>query len=606
MEETLNRAIVNSLEAFRPPEHITVSEWADKYRMLSSEETSRPGMWNTADFPYTRFIMDCFNDKTINEIVMLKCTQIGGTEMLLNMVGYTIDQNPSRVYYVLPDDDLCEKFSEGRLKKMFTSCSDRFEDKVHKKNTSKFIKYDGGFIALASARSPSELASWSVPIVLCDEIDKFPMWSGREANPLKLAEERTKNWPVKKVVKVSTPTLKTGAIYKAYEATDVKYEFVVPCPHCGKHFTYKMSQLKWPKDAAGNVDITMVRYQAYYECEYCKGRIDNRHKATMLRNGQWRAKNKTVGKPGSVGFHINSIYSPWLSFGDVVEEFLSSKDDPELLMNFINSWLGEPWEDKAATLDSDIILEKQTDVSEGVVPEWAQLLTAGIDCQKNGYYWVIRAWGYKLTSQLVARGWAESLEEIENIMNRYWMDEDGELRWQVNLAAIDSGYDTETIYEFCLFNGSWAVPVKGSSTKKVARFTRSNIDAIGKNYHAQPLYIVNGDSYKDLIASRVRRPLGQGCWMVFNGCDREYAEQVTAEHKIVTNKNGRNIESWVPKTAHADNHYLDCEVYAALAADLLQVRYLQEESPQAASEPGMVARKQENDDWFKTKKGGWL
>ena len=552
-------------------------------------------------------IMDCFSEETIREIVFLKSTQIGGSEALINMLGYIIDQQPSRIYYVLPDDDLCIKFSENRLKRMFLSNREVFKGKVDLKSDAKFITFNGGFAAIASARSPSELASWSVPVVLLDEIDKYPIWSGREANPIKLAEERTKNWPIAKVVKISTPTLKTGAIYKAYEAADIRYRFEMPCPHCGKSIAFRFANIKWPRDQFGEADPTVVQYQSYYECEYCKGRIDDRQKMQMMRAGEWKPLNQRRGRPRSVAFQINSIYSPWLTFGMVAVEFLTSKDDPETLMNFVNSWLGEPWEDKAATMDSEAVQNRRSDIPMGIVPSWAQIITAGVDVQKRGFYWTIRAWGYRMTSQNIAHGWAESFEEIEAIMNKVWPDEDGDLKWQVNLCAIDSGYSTEDVYDFCLQNSDWCVPVKGAVTQKVGRFTRSAIDAIGKQYHGQALYIVNGDSYKDLIAARLRRPLGRGCWMAYAESDLEYAEQVTAEHKIATVKGGRRMESWVPKTSHAQNHYLEAEVYAACAADLLQVRYL-DEKDSGAVDGGVEGRQaqQETDEFITEKGDGWL
>ena len=607
VRQTLRDAIKESLKIFTPPERITVSEWADRYRSLSKEETSRPGMWDTSSVPYMKKIMDCFSEETIREIVFLKSTQIGGSEALINMLGYIIDQQPSRIYYVLPDDDLCIKFSENRLKRMFLSNCEVFKGKVDLKSDAKFIKFNGGFAAIASARSPSELASWSVPVVLLDEIDKYPIWSGREANPIKLAEERTKNWPIAKVVKISTPTLKTGAIYKAYEAADIRYRFEMPCPHCGKSIAFRFANIKWPRDQFGEADPTVVQYQSYYECEYCKGRIDDRQKMQMMRAGEWKPLNQRRGRPRSVAFQINSIYSPWLTFGMVAVEFLTSKDDPETLMNFVNSWLGEPWEDKAATMDSEAVQNRRSDIPMGIVPSWAQIITAGVDVQKRGFYWTIRAWGYQMTSQNIAHGWAESFEEIEAIMNKVWPDEDGDLKWQVNLCAIDSGYSTEDVYDFCLQNSDWCVPVKGAVTQKVGRFTRSAIDAIGKQYHGQALYIVNGDSYKDLIAARLRRPLGRGCWMAYAESDLEYAEQVTAEHKIATVKGGRRMESWVPKTSHAQNHYLDAEVYAACAADLLQVRYL-DEKDSGAVDGGVEGRQaqQETDEFITEKGDGWL
>ena len=89
-----------------------------------------------------------------------------------------------------------------------------------------------------------------------------------------------------------------------------------------------------------------------------------------------------------------------------------------------------------------------------------------------------------------------------------------------------------------------------------------------------PLVIVDGDQIKDSIAARMKRENGTGSWMVYKGCDSNYAQQVTAEQKVKTKKNGVVRETWVLKTSHADNHYLDCEVYAMTAAEIMGVRSL--------------------------------
>ena len=143
--QNLRQALSDSLSLFEPPKKITVSEWADTYRNMSSEETSRPGMWDTSTVPYMRFIMDVFSDEQIREITILKCTQIGGSEALINMLGYTIDQKPSRIMYVLPDDELCINFSDERLKKMFRSNTNIFGKKVDMRSKPKLIKFLGGF-----------------------------------------------------------------------------------------------------------------------------------------------------------------------------------------------------------------------------------------------------------------------------------------------------------------------------------------------------------------------------------------------------------------------------------------------------------------------------
>ena len=240
----------------------------------------------------------------------------------------------------------------------------------------------------------------------------------------------------------------------------------------------------------------------------------------------------------------------------------------------MNSWLAEPWEDTKLKTNADLVMERQTEEEEYVVPEWAKLLTAGVDVQENCLYWSIRAWGNYTTSQNIAHGQAFSFREVERIMNLKYAMQDG-TEMIVNLALIDSGNDADAVYDFCADNSDWAMPCKGASNPMRSNFTISKINKSDSKAYGANLVIVDGGKYKDMIAGRMRRENGEGSWMVYKGCDLEYAEQVTAEHKVnVRMGNGKTKLAWVQKTSHAANHYLDCEVYALAAADILGVRTL--------------------------------
>lgn len=594
--------IQEALVVFNPPEKLTVSEWADKYRILDEKSSASPGPWKTERTPYLRRIMDEFCNPEIEEITFVAGSQLGKTEAEYNMLCFAIDQDPGPVLVVYPTDKLAEFASENRLQPMFKlspAISGKFDERASEKLE---LQFESNYVALIGANSPADAASRPVRYVFFDEIDKYPRWTGKEASPLELVGERQKTFYNKKTIKVSTPTIKMGNIWRSYEKSNLQLKYTVPCPHCGQEQLFIFKQIKWPE---GMKDPQLVRFAAWYECEHCHERIDDRHKMEMLRSGDWKSQNIPIGRVKSIAFHLNSIYSPWLTFGDVAAKFLSVKDTPEDLMNFVNSWLAEPWEDKAATLDRDLVLEKQGPEPECVVPEWAQLLTGGVDVQKGYFYWGIDAWGAKLTSQNIAHGVVETREDIEKIMNRRWPDTNGEAKWQVNLCAIDSGYDTENVYDFCLVNQDWAVPVKGSSTPMISRYRRSKIDNPNSKAFGQALYIVDPDQYKNLIAARINRPVGTGCFMIYSGCDKEYAEQLTSEHKIRERKGNREIETWVPKSSAARNHYLDCKVYSSLAADLLQVRYLDDLAESEAT-PATPPVRDDPDNWLKVKEDDWL
>jgi phage terminase large subunit GpA-like protein len=291
----------------------------------------------------------------------------------------------------------------------------------------------------------------------------------------------------------------------------------------------------------------------------------------------------------------------------VAYEFVKSKDFPELLMNFVNSWLAEPWENTEVKMNSDKVLERQSVYEDGTVPDGTLLITAGVDVQKNCFYYTIRAWGASMTSWNIAHGMAETWDEVEYIMNLPYKGRDGK-DYQVNLCAVDSGDRTDEVYDFCAINQEWAVPVKGSSNPLLSRYKVTTIDKTDSKAYGLRLYLVDGGQYKDMIAGRLNRPNGPGSWMVFQGCDRDYAEQICAEEKVLEKKGGRQVEVWRPKSSHAANHYLDAEVYAALAADLLHVRYLQQPEivPQPRQPEGVPEGISAGKPWLPPQKGEWL
>ena len=538
----------------------------------------------------------------LEEIDFCAGTQLGKTECENNMICYAIAEDPGPMLMMYPTEKLAKFTSENRLQPMFR-LSPAVRDKFLENNSSDLeLQFINNYLVLIGSNSPADAASRPVRYVFEDEVDKYPKFTGKDASPDELVSERQKTFYNKKKVRVSSPTKKDGNIWKAYTAADIRKKYHVPCPFCGHEQRLEFKNIKWPKDTR---DPQLIRYSSWYECEKCGERIDDRHKMEMLRRGKWRAENVPIGRVRSIGYHLNSIYSPWLTFGDVAAKFIAVKDKPEELMNFVNGWLAEPWEEKGATLDRELVLQRQTNLPEMVVPDWAQLLTGGVDVQQNLMYWTVRAWGAKMTSQNIAHGVVETWHDLEQIMNRQWPDTNGELKHQVNLCAVDSGYDSETVYEFCLQNQDWAVAVKGSSNPMLQRYRKSKIESVESRAFGQPLYLVDVDQYKNLISARLNRPLGDGCFMVHADCDGDYADQLTSEQKITTIKGRNEVETWVKKTSAAQNHYLDCEVYAALAADLLHVRYLEELQQHESSGVGERTEEQ-NDDWIPDKGGKWL
>lgn len=528
--------------------------------------------------------MDKFTDPLIEQIVLCFGAQIGKTETELNMIGYALDQTQSPVMMVYPTDSIAKFASDKRVQPMIKSVksiSDNFDE------NSKLLELDfnnGNYMVLVGANSPSNLSSRSIKYLFFDEIDKYPAFSGKEADPIKLAKERTKTFVDKKIVMVSTPTVESGNIWQAFMNANERRQYYVPCPHCGVSQTLKFKQIKWPDEHNDNVD--MIRDTAYYECEHCGGHIHDKHKMEMLRHGKWEAVNASQSKVRSISYHLSSIYSPWVTFGDVAYEFKNSKSTPASLMNFINSWLAEPWR-SAKTKSTQNMQFTESTYPCGVVPDKAVLLIASVDVQLDHFWWEVRAYASGVKSYLIDYGQASTWDDLEEIIiHREYPSEFGEPR-QIMKAGIDSGFRTDEVYQFCSRFPEVCIPLKGSSnhTTMTAPYTMTSLEkgVVG----GLKLYVLNTDYWKDFIFARMVRPINKdGTIHLYKDCPQEYSDHLRSEEKQEHRnvKTGAVTVQWKPLTSHPVNHLLDTCTYNAAVADIAGVKYLMEPEPYEESE----------------------
>ena len=571
--------------------------------------------------------MDAFSDDNVDEITIMASSQVGKTESLYNMLGYLIDQDPSPTLFVMPREADAKNISHDRILPMIESSLGQYVPQNTDDMTKMEYRLSNMLLCFAGSNSPAGLASRPIRYLFFDEVDKYPPFSGKEADPIKLASERQKTFWNKKTVKVSTPTTREGYIFREYEKSD-KRKFYVPCPHCGKYQLLLFGQIKWEKKD-GRTKYTPGKIKndnlAWYECAHCGDRIEDYDKPGILSDGKWVPDGCEIDDNGKItgddtgkhrGFWVNSLYSPWLTWSDIAAEFLDSKNNIELLMNFTNSWLAEVWEEKVKATSENNIRDLVCDNKRGIVPKDAIVLTAGVDVQKGHFYYVIRAWGYDDQSWLIDCGTFEYWEDLEEIILRkeYANEATGEML-QVYMTCIDSGYQASDVYEFCRRWSDCTKAVKGDSPKDGKYYRGSKIDTnthtgrIMKNSFVLWLLDVNG--YKDRI-NRLVSCSDPVKWHLPNGLPDSYIKQFTAEHKILirNKKTGKAQERWVKKRESAPNHYLDAEVYAIAAADM--IRALNMRKPVAESEAEHHTEESvagSTTQWLKDKiksKGGWL
>ena len=193
-------------------------------------------------------------------------------------------------------------------------------------------------------------------------------------------------------------------------------------------------------------------------------------------------------------------------------------------------------------------------------------------------------------------------------MNQPFFDSKGN-EYIVNLAAMDSGDQTDDVYEFCFLNSDWCIPIKGASNSIMNGYKESTIDKANSKANGMTLYLLDVAFYKDKLFARLNRPNGPGSWMVYKDCDRKYADSITSEEKIkLKNKAGTPVFIWQVKPK-AQNHYLDCEVYAMAAAYIRGIVTMgldekpQEEYPKQQHRVDDYINAQDN--WI-PRKDGWL
>ena len=338
-----------------------ISEWADKYRKLSPESSAEAGAWNTSRSPYQKEIMDVFNEPNIQRIVVMSSSQVGKTEIILNTIAYYVDQDPSPIMIVQPTLAMSQAFSKDRLSAMIRDTEkirECFKEARTRDsgNTVLHKKFPSGHLTIVGSNSASGLASRPIRVLLLDEVDRYDASAGTEGDPTELAIARTKTFFNRKIYMCSTPTVKGLSRIEAALESDQRY-YYVPCPECDHKQKLVWKNVIWEEDKPET---------ARYACENCGSLIDESKKQWMLKHGEWIASAPTHN---TAGFHISELYSVWSTWGEMATAFLEAKKQPETLKTFINTALGETWEEQGDSLEHETLLQRRLNYDYTNLPE---------------------------------------------------------------------------------------------------------------------------------------------------------------------------------------------------------------------------------------------
>lgn len=629
----VDRTFAKSFASYKPPEALTVSQWADKYRVLSRESSAEAGPWNNERTPYLVEIMDAFTDPAINHLTMVASSQVGKSELELNIIGYIIDQDPGSVLYIQPNLDDAKKFSKLRIAPMLRD-SPRLRTKVadvksrDSGNTTLQKSFPGGMLTIVGSNSASALASTPARYVIGDERDRWALSAGTEGDPWKLAEARTTTYYNAKMVDVSTPTDKeTSPIAKSFDEGTQEH-WCRKCPHCGEWSDIVFNDIKFEFDTikVGRKKDYIVKSVAWC-CPDC-GCLSSEEEMRK-QPAQWIASNPEAIRKGHRSFWLNAFSSPWTSWSKIVYEFLAARHDPQKLKVVYNTKLGQLWEDRGDLEDEDTFLGRREEYGtrpDGTpvdLPDGVLVLTCGVDTQDDRLEYEVVGWGHYDESWGIKKGiimgdpnddyvW----DRLDEVIDKAYKFADGR-GLKISMTCVDSGgHKTQSVYQHCrdrMHKRVFAIKGQGGDGVPYTKPpSKVKIVVRGKVIGMTWLYVIGVDAGKaDILqgAMRVKEAGPKYCHFpkgTERGYDLAFFNGLLSEKLVMKTDRGRTRMAWEKIPGHERNEALDCRNYARAALRILDPdmdaveRRLRDGVQKKTEKPkrrGVVKRGAAGDEW---------
>ncbi len=584
----LNRLLARVLAGMKPPEDLTVSEWADKKRRLSSESSAEVGPWRTSRTPYLKEIMDAFTDPKTCHIVLVAASQVGKSELLNNIIGYIIDQDPSSILFIQPTTIDAREYSKLRIAPMLrdTPCL-RYKVAAPKSrdsgNTILQKTYPGGILTMCGSTEAHSLCSKPIRYVIGDERDRWAASAGKEGDPWELAMARQTTFHNAKAVEVSTPTIRgDSAIAKSFVKGTME-RWKSKCPHCGEYHEIQWKNIRYdaPKTEVNGEQVCTIE-NVYWVCPGCGCVSDE---ATMKKQpARWEADAPDAYQNGVRSFWLNAFVSPWASWESICLKHENALGDTNKMQVVYNTCFGQLWEDRSGLQDPDTLLGRREDYG-AELPEGVLVLTAGVDTQ-----------GDRMEYEIVGHGH----------FGETWGIEKGVILGSPKDPATWDGLDTMVFDRVFRFADGVGLKVKrsfvdegGLATGQVRQFCQKrvnkNVFCIKGLYgpdrpftdRPKKMKIIVNNSYKGTVwqyqigvdsgkqsimdALRVQAPGPHYCHFPRReDYGASYFNGLLSEHLV---PEGKTRQRWVWKKiqGHERNEPLDCRNYALAAFDTLPV-----------------------------------
>ncbi len=584
----LMKAISRGLAGMQPPENLTVTEWAECKRYLSTEASAEPGLWRTSRTPYLRAIMDAFTDPKIRHIVFVAASQVGKTEVINNIIGYIIDQNPGSILFVHPTTIDAREFSKLRIAPMIRdSPAVRRRISAPKSrdsgNTLLQKTYPGGILTLCGSNEAHALASKPIRYVFGDERDRWAQSAGTEGDPWELAMARQTTFYNAKAVEVSTPTIRGSSNIAKSFAKGTMERWKSQCPHCGEFHEIQWKDIRYKaEETVVNHERTYTVHDVFWICPGC-GCVSE--EATMKKQpAKWVAENPAAYANGVRSFWLNAFVSPWASWESICLKYQNALGDTGKMQVVYNTCFGQLWEDRGDTQDPDTLLGRR-EVYEAELPEGVLVLTAGVDTQDDRMEYEIVGHGHFGETWGIEKGiimgrpddpatW-DSLDMM--VFDRVLRFKDG-LGLKVSMSFVDEGgHFTEWVRQFCRNRvGKKVFCIKGfPGADRPFTSPPKKQKIIIKNRYLGTVwqYQLGVDSGKQIIMDnlKVQVPGPKYChFPLRDDYGAMYFHGLLSEHLVPEGK-VRQRWVWTKIQGHERNEPLDCRNYALAAFKVLPV-----------------------------------
>jgi phage terminase large subunit GpA-like protein len=566
----------------KPVEKILVSDWCARNLQLP-QTSAEPGLWRRDRAPYQSALMDAVCEPNVRKVTIMTSAQTGKSTICNSIIARYIDIDPCPIMFTQPTIQLAQRYSKEKLTPMFQDTK-VLRDKIvqAERNASSTILmklFKGGLLSLSGANSPASLASMSIRLLLCDEIDKYPPSAGSEGDPVELAIQRTSTFWNYKVILVSTPSIKGASrIDDSYQKSDKRLYFV-PCPNCGhkQHLVWERIQYEGKDSDRFNPDSGV-----FYICESCETPIPESSKSAMVRSGEWIA-TAIAQNPNHVGFHCNRLISPWVSWSDMAFDYEASKGDPLQLQVFANSSLGIPFERNLGdALDWEKLHQRSlaSNYQRGEISEGVLMLTAGVDVQ--GDRLEVSIWGYGkheqawLVDHLQILGdplQDETWRQLTYVIAKDYQHPLGG-RIKARATCVDSGYLTHEVYMQVRRRKHLNIfAIKGQAGSGKLFVNRPRFMEINYRGETIPrgiqLYMLGVDGCKEMLYHRTKIDTPGSKYLNFpQGLDLTYFQGFCGEVQVKKHRGGQVYFAWEKLPGIHNNEPLDCALYSLAAAHL--------------------------------------